>query len=334
MFRLKLTSWSITTSGVIAAAAMAAGQQEVRTMSHALETRQLSKFYGKARGVEEVTFAVPDGQIFGFIGPNGAGKSTTIRTLLGLLTPTSGKAFLLGREVTRDSWDVRSEIGYVPSEINYYDDMKVEDLLAYSASFYRKPTQTRRGELAETFELDLGKRIDSLSLGNKKKVALVQAMQHEPRLLILDEPTSGLDPLIQTRLADVLEQQNRAGVTVFFSSHVLTEVQRLCQTVAIIRDGRLVDVADVKQLQDQQCKRVTLTQPASSGRDMSILQLEGISDIAWAGDDSNVTFLYRGALPALFQALGRETLSDALVEEPSLEEIFLGYYGTGDDHAS
>lgn len=297
-------------------------------MENALETRRLSKFYGDIRGVEDLTLAVPEGQIFGFIGPNGAGKSTTIRTLLGLLTPTSGQALVLGQEVRQDSWEVRGQVGYVPSEINYYDDMTVSDLLAYSASFYKESSKARRAELAEAFELDLSKRIDSLSLGNKKKVALVQSLQHRPRLLILDEPTSGLDPLIQTRLADVLEEENRQGVTVFFSSHVLTEVQRLCQSVAIIRDGRLVDVADVKELQAQQCKRVALTFADDSGKGAAVLSLSGVAEVTWAeGDDQRVSLLYRGEIAELFQALAQARLADALIEEPTLEEIFLGYYG-------
>jgi len=309
-----------------------------------IETAGLTKYYGKSRGIEDLTMEVPEGQIFGFIGPNGAGKSTTIRILLGFLSPTRGSGRLLGREVTADNWEVRSQIGYVPGEVSYYDDMRVRELLEYAAAFFPGASGERRRELAEIFSLDMDKRIGSLSLGNKKKVALVQALQHRPRLLILDEPTSSLDPLIQARFFSILLEENRRGTTIFFSSHVLSEVQRLCHTVAIIREGRLVAVEDVKNLQARQFKRVKVelgdgavapTARAESPADheadadgvRALLDLPGVTDVSLTSEGRRVaTFLFRGDSRSLLNALAAANVVDVWIEEPSLEDIFLSYY--------
>ena len=200
-----------------------------------IEVNQLTKYYGKSRGIDDVSFNVEQGEIFGFIGPNGAGKSTTIRLLLSLIHPSSGSARVFGKDVTTQGPEIRSDIGYLPSEIFYYEGMKVNDLLKYSASFYKKDCSERSRELSEIMELDLNRRISDLSLGNKKKVGIVQGLQHSPSLLFLDEPTSGLDPLMQRKFFDLVRAENTRGVTVFFSSHILGEVQRLCTRVAIIR---------------------------------------------------------------------------------------------------
>jgi ABC-2 type transport system ATP-binding protein len=290
----------------------------------AIEVRGLTKMYGRARGVIDLSLAVPEGQIFGFIGPNGAGKSTTIRALLGFLRPTRGEAFLFGAPVfSPGGFALRAEVGYVPGEVSYYDDMRVGELLEYSAAFYPADSAARRKELAARFDLDLARRVDGLSLGNKKKVALVQALQHRPRLLILDEPTSGLDPLVQEQLFLALEEENRAGRTIFFSSHVLSEVQRLCHRVGIIREGRLVDVEDVTALRARQVKRVRARLAAAGD---PFAALDGVSGAEWSKDRRAVSFLYRGPVAPLFRALAEAAPEDAQVEEPSLEEIFLGYY--------
>ena len=185
-----------------------------------IEINNLSKYYGKSRGIEDVSFKVEEGEIFGFIGPNGAGKSTTIRTLLSLIYPSSGSATIFGKDCIKFAPEIAKEIGYLPSEVFYYDKMKVMDLLNYSASFYKKDCSKRIKYLAEVMDLDLKKKIEDLSFGNKKKVGIVQALLHEPKLIILDEPTSGLDPLMQQKFFALLLEENKKGATILLSSHI------------------------------------------------------------------------------------------------------------------
>ena len=192
-----------------------------------IEINNLSKYYGKARGIIDVSLDVAEGEIFGFIGPNGAGKSTTIRLLLSLIYPSGGNAKVFGKDVLNHGPEIREEIGYLPSEVFYYDKMKVIDLLNYSASFYKKDCTKRIKDLAEIMELDLKRRIDDLSFGNKKKVGIVQGLLHSPKLVLLDEPTSGLDPMMQQRFFNLIREENKKGMTVFFSSHILGEVQKM-----------------------------------------------------------------------------------------------------------
>ncbi|WP_291634406.1 ABC transporter ATP-binding protein, partial [Clostridium sp.] len=220
-----------------------------------IEIKNLTKSYGKARGIIDVSFNVGQGEIFGFIGPNGAGKSTLIRTLLSLIYPTSGSATIFGKDCVEFGPEIKKEIGYLPSEVFYYDNMKVIDLLKYSASFYKKDCSTRIVELAEIMDLDLNKKIDDLSFGNKKKVGIVQGLLHSPKLIILDEPTSGLDPLMQQKFFELLEDENKKGATILFSSHILGEVQRLCNRVAIIKEGKIIKVEKISTLQENNHKK-------------------------------------------------------------------------------
>lgn len=208
----------------------------------------LTKTYGKARGVTDLTLHVPDGSCFGFIGPNGAGKSTTIRTLLGLLSPTAGAARVLGLDCVQERQKILAQVGYMPSETTFYPDMRVDEVIRLSASLRKQDCRVQAAELCEALELDKRKRIRELSLGNRKKVSIVCAMQHRPRLYILDEPTSGLDPLVQRVFWSQLETRRTEGATVFLSSHVLYEVQRYCDRAAIIREGRLVVEGSTAQL--------------------------------------------------------------------------------------
>lgn len=210
-----------------------------------IETKKLTKYYGKSLGIIDVDMSVAEGEIYGFIGPNGAGKSTTIRTLLGLIYPTGGSATIFGKDIIKYGPEIKEEVGYLPSEVFYYDDMKVIDLLKYSGSFYKRDRgliERRIKELAGIMNLDLNKKIDDLSYGNKKKVGIVQGLLHEPKLIILDEPTGGLDPLMQQKFFDLLREENEKGVTILFSSHILSEVQKLCDRVAIIKEGRIIKV--------------------------------------------------------------------------------------------
>ena len=205
-----------------------------------IQTTNLTKSYGRARGVTDLTLHVPAGCCFGFIGPNGAGKSTTIRTLLGLISPTSGSASVMGLDCVKDRTAILVQVGYMPSEALFYPDMRVSEVIRLSADLRKRDCRAEAAALCEALELDTRKKIRELSLGNRKKVSIVCAMQHRPALYILDEPTSGLDPLVQRAFWSLLEERRREGAAVFLSSHVLYEVKRYCDRAAIIREGRLV----------------------------------------------------------------------------------------------
>ena len=286
-----------------------------------LEVNHLTKYYGKARGIIDVSFHVDKGEIFGFIGPNGAGKSTTIRLLLSLIYPTSGSATIFGKDCIKSGPELRQEIGYLPSEVFYYERMKVIDLLKYSASFYSKDCTQRMHELAELMELELHRRIEDLSYGNKKKVGIVQGLLHEPKLLFLDEPTAGLDPLMQREFFRLIREENQRGVTVFFSSHILGEVQRMCNRVGIIKEGRLIEIEDIRTLQQNNYKKVWV---AADDLDAAYFDLPGVTNLEH--NNGRVRFFYKGDINAVMRKIGEITVSDLTIEEPTLEEIFMHYY--------
>lgn len=287
-----------------------------------IELNSLTKTYGKARGIANVSFQVEEGEIFGFIGPNGAGKSTTIRTLLSLIYPTSGSATIFGKDSVKCASEIKKEIGYLPSEVFYYDNMRVKDLLKYSASFYKKDCTKRIKELAELMELDLNKKIDDLSFGNKKKVGIVQGLLHEPKLIILDEPTSGLDPLMQQKFFDLLKEENKKGTTILFSSHILSEVQKMCDRVAIIKEGKLIKVEKISTLRENNHKRFKLETKTPVAK--SYFDLSGVSNLEVK--DHSVTFLFSGNINMIMKKLTEIELTNLWIEEPDLEEIFMHYY--------
>lgn len=282
-----------------------------------IETKNLTKFYGKTRGIKDLNLTVKEGEFFGFIGPNGAGKSTAIRTLMGLIAPTSGEASVLGlplgqcREYLRD-------VGYLPSEAAFYNDMKVRELISYSAKLRGVDCSSEADRLCSCLELDTSKRIDSLSLGNRKKVGIVCAMQHRPKLYIMDEPTSGLDPLMQKEFFRLLRQRQQEGATVFFSSHVLSEVQHNCTRAAIIREGSIVAEGSIDELSGTSAKRVVL-----HGVKEIPAGIDGRSVVS--GDDS-VSFLYQGDIKLLLRELSSLPVKDVNISDPELEEIFMHYY--------
>jgi ABC-2 type transport system ATP-binding protein len=286
-----------------------------------IEVDHLTKYYGKARGIVDVSFGEEEGEIFGFIGPNGAGKSTTIRLLLSLIHRTSGSAKVLGKDVIAHGPEIRRDIGYLPSEVYYYEGMKVIDLLNYSASFYDHDCHQRIRELSEIMELDMNRRISDLSYGNKKKVGIVQGLLHSPKLLFLDEPTAGLDPLMQRKFFDLIRAENARGVTVFFSSHILGEVQRLCTRVGIIREGRIVEISDIRTLQQNNYKKVRVT---AEGLTEASLDLPGVTNAQT--DNGTVHFLFKGDINAVLRRLSGIQVADLTIEEPTLEEIFMHYY--------
>jgi ABC-2 type transport system ATP-binding protein len=286
-----------------------------------IEITNLTKYYGKSRGIVDVSLTVEKGEIFGFIGPNGAGKSTTIRLLCSLIYPTSGSAKIFGKDVIQHGPEIRQDIGYLPGEVFYYERMKVIDLLKYSESFYDRDCTERMHELAEYMELDLKRRIDDLSYGNKKKVGIVQGLLHSPKLLFLDEPTSGLDPLMQQKFFDLIRDENANGVTVFFSSHILAEVQRLCNRVAIIREGEIVEIQDIKTLQKDNYKKIAVV---AEDLDESQFQVDGVTNLAKS--DGTVTFFFKGDINVITRLISTNTVADVSIEEPTLEEIFMHYY--------
>ena len=287
-----------------------------------IEINHLTKYYGKHRGIEDVSFSVADGEIFGFIGPNGSGKSTTIRTLLSLIYPTSGTATIFGKDCIKYGKEIRKHIGYLPSEVFYYENMKVIDVLKYSASFYEHVNLRRIETLAGTLDLDLHKRIDDLSYGNKKKVGIVQGLLHEPKLIILDEPTSGLDPLMQQKFFELIQNENKKGATVLFSSHILTEVQKMCARVAIIKDGTIIKVENIHNLRENNYKKFTLE--FKGPLNLSCFKFDGITNMSQ--DEKTLHFLFRGDINKVINSLQGQVLQNMLVEEPTLEEIFIHYY--------
>lgn len=288
-----------------------------------IEVSNLTKYYGKskARGIVDVSFNVDEGEIFGFIGPNGAGKSTTIRLFLSLIFPSSGNARIFGKDCIEFGPEIRQEIGYLPSEVFYYEGMKVIDLLKYSGSFYKKNTTERMYELAEIMELDLKRKIDDLSYGNKKKVGIVQGLLHSPKLIILDEPTSGLDPLMQQKFFNLIKEENKRGATVFFSSHILGEVQKMCNRVAIIKDGSVVNIQDIKSLQKENYKKI---QVEAADLDEKRFSVEGVTNLT--KDNGAVRFFYKGDINQIMRTILDKEVSDVTIEEPTLEEIFMHYY--------
>ncbi len=286
----------------------------------AIKTVNLTKYYGKARGITELNLTVEQGEFFGFIGPNGAGKSTTIRSLLGLITPTSGSAQVFGRDIRREKREILRSIGYLPSEASFYAGMRVREVLALSAGLRSMDCAEEAQTLCDRLQLDTSRKVEELSFGNRKKVAIVCALQHNPALLILDEPTGGLDPLMQHAFFDVLRERNRQGTTVFLSSHVLSEVQRNCTRAAVIREGRLIACNSVDALAQTSAKRVSVH------GSVDLNGLEGIRDRK--NTDGAVSFLYSGALGALLQRLSAGQITDLSVSEPDLEEVFLHFYET------
>lgn len=288
---------------------------------NAIQLSNLTKYYGKSRGILNLNLDVKEGEFFGFIGPNGAGKSTTIRTLLGLITPSSGQAKIFDETIRQRNPQIRSHIGYLPSEAVFYRGMKVKDLLKLSADLHHKDCSAEREILCRRLQLDVNRKIDELSFGNRKKVAIVSALQHQPKLLILDEPTSGLDPLMQREFFHIIRERNEQGATVFLSSHVLSEIQRNCTRAAIIREGRIIACDRVEALSKTNAKRISV-----QGQ-VSLDSLEEIRDLK--ENDGIFSFLYGGDIHRLLETLSAGTITDLSISDPDLDEIFLHYYENG-----
>ena len=272
--------------------------------SPAIELNNLTKTYGKHRGVTNLSLTVKEGEIFGFLGPNGAGKSTTIRSMLGLLRFQEGEVKVLGRDIRTSSVEILREVGYMPSEAWFYPEMRVRDVIRFAARMRGLDCRGEAEMLCDRLQVDDTKRIEELSLGNRKKVSIVCAMQHRPRLFVFDEPTSGLDPLMQAEFFKLLTEYNAKGATCFLSSHVLSEVRKFCGRAAIIKEGKLLVADTVEHLTKTQAKHVRLVK-------------QGVEE----------DFVYRGDVGNLLRDLAGQELTDVTIEEPELEEVFLHFYG-------
>ncbi|WP_435151643.1 ABC transporter ATP-binding protein [Haladaptatus sp. DFWS20] len=291
-----------------------------------LETNSLTKYYGETRGIEDLDLAVEAGEVFGFLGPNGAGKTTTIRTLLGFITPTSGGATVLGHDIAdeTDLIEAKRHIGYLPSDPGFDEDTTGDQFLDYQASL---KGGERRDELLELFDAPVERKIEEYSRGNKQKLAIVSAFMHDPDLVIMDEPTSGLDPLMQDRFYDFVQTEQEKGKTIFFSSHILSEVRKVCDRVGIIRDGKLVTTEDVETLLDRSGKRVRVrTAKPVEPRDFDFAGVHNLSV------DGEVRFTFTGDYDTLIDQLDQYHLVDLDVEEAPLDEVFMRFYG-GEAHA-
>ena len=285
---------------------------------NAIQTLNLTTPYGKSRGIIDLNLTVRDGEFFGFIGPNGAGKSTTIRTLLGLISPNSGSAQIFGMDIRENREQILFDTGYLPSEAIFYSGTRVQDILKLSADLRKQDCSEEAAALCDRLQLNLSRKVSELSFGNRKKVGIVCALQHKPRLLILDEPTSGLDPLMQREFFSILEERNKQGSTVFFSSHILSEIQRNCTRAAIIREGRIIACDSVEALSKTNTKRVTIHGNIQLNESDTIRNLEKSND--------TMSFLYNGEIKQLLRTLSEAEITDISISEPDLEEIFLHYY--------
>ena len=294
-------------------------------MTPVVETDRLTKRYGTARGIEDVSMTVERGEVFGFLGPNGAGKTTTIRTLLDLLHPTSGSARLFGLDSRRDSRVIRARLGNLPGEFAFDEHLTGEDALALFASLRGIRHGRRARALAERFEADLSRRLGELSRGNRQKIGLIQALFHEPELLVLDEPTAGLDPLMQEEFLAVVAEERDRGATVFLSSHDLDEVQRACDRVGIVREGRLVAVEQVAEMRERAYRDVSV-RFAETVDPGELARLPGVTGLRAEGE--TLHFHVRGDLDPIVKLLGHHRVRDLEVTRPSLEELFLTYYRT------
>lgn len=287
---------------------------------YVIETMGLTKYYGKNRGIIDVDLKVKEGEIFGFIGPNGSGKSTLIRTLLNLLYPTSGGGFIFERDIVTDSKTIKESIGYVPSEIKYYGQSYVKEILEYVKSFKKDATSEQIDRLADLLDIDRKKKISELSLGNKKKVAIAQALLGNPKLLILDEPTNGLDPLMQKILFDILNDYRKNGNTVFLSSHNLIEVGNLCDRVSIIKEGKIIETMEL------------ISRLSDFGR---IIEIEGdfpkeyieeISSEIYSYNEKTYKFLFKGDIDKFVKSIVPYKISNLSIRKENLEDTFIKYY--------
>ena len=272
-------------------------------MKNIIEIQNLTKNYGKHRGVENVSFSVREGEIFGFLGPNGAGKSTTIRAMLGLIQYKQGQIFIGGFDVKKEKEKILQMVGYMPSEAWFYPGMTIKEVLKLSADVRNVDCSVEAEKLCERLQIDGKRKINELSLGNRKKVSIVCAMQHKPKLFLFDEPTSGLDPLMQNVFFELIREYVKAGATCMLSTHILSEIRNYCDRVAIMKEGKLIVTDTVEHLLSSKSKHIKMIR-----------------------DGEKLDFIYKGDLNELYKELEGYNIEDILIEEPSIEEVFMHYY--------
>jgi ABC-2 type transport system ATP-binding protein len=296
-----------------------------------IETRSLTKTYGKARGIEDVNLRVKRGEIFGFLGPNGAGKTTTIRSLLDIIHPTRGAALVLGLDPRKAGQAIRGRVGYLPGELALYPNLTGREILEYSSHLRGGVPQAEIDRLAKLLEIDLSRPVRAYSHGNRQKVGIILALMHKPELVVLDEPTNGLDPLVQQAFYEMMEAIRKDGRTVFFSSHVLPEVERLCDRVGLLREGKLAAVETVAGLKQKAIRRIDFIfenpVPVESFRSIS-----GVTEVRSSG--ATLSLVVQGNLDALIKAVARFPLRNIITYEPNLEEFFLAFYREGGSHVA
>ncbi len=285
-----------------------------------LEVKELKKYYGNSKGIEDVSLQIKKGDIYGFIGPNGAGKSTTIRTILGLINKTSGDIYINGKEFSKDDLETKRIIGYLPSEINLYEDMTIKEIFDYHESFYNRNLSKRRKELVKVLKVDENKKIEDLSLGNLKKVGIVLALMHEPEILILDEPTSGLDPIMQNAFHDILLKEKEKGTTIIYSSHVLNEVSNICDRVGFIKDGRII-----KEDLMENIKKDNYTYLIINSKDISSIKKDLKLKVIKESKDE-ITFINNLDPNVLIKKLSKYDINRIIIQEIPLEDLFINYY--------
>ena len=288
--------------------------------NYTLEIKNLKKHYGNNIGIEDVSFKLNPGEIYGFIGPNGAGKSTTIRTIMGLINKTSGMIYLNGDELNINDASIKKMFGYLPSEINLYRDMKAHELFDYHESFYEENIHSRRIELSKLFKIDEKKKIDELSLGNLKKVGIVLSLMHNPKILILDEPTSGLDPIMQNILHNLLQKEKEKGTTILYSSHILSEVANLCDRVGFIKNGKIIKEDLIDNIKKNNYTYLTI-----ESRDINEIKKELNLKIKEEYSNS-IKFINNMNINDLIKKLSKYQIDKMLIEEVSLEDMFTNYY--------
>ena len=289
-------------------------------MKKILEIKNLTKYYGKTLAVKNLSLDLHVGEIFGFIGPNGAGKSTTIRSIMNLINKTKGEVYFLGETLTKDNIKLKEQIGYLPSEIYLYEELTVKEMLDYHETFYKKDLSKRRKELVKRLKLDENKKIEDLSLGNQKKLGIVLSLMHNPKLLILDEPTSGLDPIMQQVFYEILQEEKEKGTTIFYSTHILSEISKICDRVGIIKDGNLLKVESIKELQNKNLNIVTI-----KSNDIEDIKKKLRLDVEHI-DEETIKFKNVLSTNELIKLLSSYKIEKLLIEEPTLEDIFLHYY--------
>ncbi len=283
-----------------------------------VEINRLTKYYGKHRGIIDADMVIPEGDLFGFVGPNGSGKSTTLRCLMGFIKRTRGSVKLFGKPIEQHGEELFRDVGYMSSDGLLYPEMRVKDLIAYSTALYGKDCKKETSDLIERFAIDRHKKIEELSLGNRRKLGIVCAFAHRPRLLVLDEPTSGLDPLMQKEFLNLVVERNRDGATVLFSSHVLSEVQSICKNASVVREGRIIETRPIGDFTKASAKRVYI------GGITSLPEIEGVIDFRNLGDE--LTFLFNGDIKKLISVINELPVTRLSITEPSLEEIFMHFY--------